>query len=75
MSKTFRPWKIDQPLLLPASVHDFVCEDHLARFVSALVAERLDLCEIEGTYGSERGRIVTAPAACWRFECGVAKGT
>jgi len=38
MSKTFRPWNIDQPLLLPASVGDFVGEDHLA-----LVLEHLDL--------------------------------
>jgi len=30
MSKTFRPWRIDQPLLLPARVQDFVGEDHLA---------------------------------------------
>ena len=33
MSKTFRPWTIDQPLLLPPSVQDFVGEDHLARFI------------------------------------------
>lgn len=56
MSKTFRPWKIDQPLLLPASVADFVGEDHLAPFVLNLVQEELDLCEITGTYGSERGQ-------------------
>ena len=43
MSKTFRPWKIDQPLLLPPSVQDFVGKDHLARFVLALVLEHLDL--------------------------------
>ena len=55
MSKTFRPWTIDQPLLLPASVQDFVGEDHLARFVVALVLEPLDLREIEAAYGSERG--------------------
>ena len=34
MSKTFRPWKIDQPLLLPASVPDFVGKDLLARAAS-----------------------------------------
>ena len=56
MSKTFRPWTIDQPLLLPASVQDFVGKDHLARFVLALVVGHLDLCEIEGTYGSARGQ-------------------
>ena len=47
MSKTFRPWTIDQPLLLPPSVRDFVGEGHLARFVLALVLESLDLGEIE----------------------------
>ena len=41
------PWTIDQPLLLPASVQDFVGEDHLARFVLVLVLEHLDLGEIE----------------------------
>jgi len=56
MSKTFRPWKIDQPLLLPPCVQDFVGEAHLARFVTSLVAEHLDLREITATYGSERGQ-------------------
>ena len=56
MSKTFRPWTIDQPLLLPARVQDFVGEDHLARFVLALVLDHLDLREIEAAYGSERGQ-------------------
>jgi hypothetical protein len=32
MSRIFRPWKIDEPQLLPASAQDFVGEDHLARF-------------------------------------------
>src|SRR5260221_4632828 len=31
MSKTFRPWKIDEPLLLPPTVQDFVGADHVAR--------------------------------------------
>jgi hypothetical protein len=31
MSKTFRPWKIDEPLLLPPVVQEFVAKDHLAR--------------------------------------------
>ena len=62
MSKTFRPWKIDQPLLLPPSVQDFVGEDHLARFVLSLVLEPLDLREIEAAYGSERGQPPFDPA-------------
>jgi transposase len=62
MSKTFRPWKIDQPLLLPAKVQDFVGEGHLARFVLSLVLEHLDLSEIEAVYGSERGQPPFDPA-------------
>jgi transposase len=62
MSKTFRAWKIDQPLFLPPSVQDFVAEDHLARFVVRLIREDLDLAEISGTYGSERGQPPFDPA-------------
>ena len=61
-SKTFRPWTIDQPLLLPPSVQDFVGEDHLARFILALVLEHLDLGEIESAYASERGQPPFDPA-------------
>jgi transposase len=56
MSKTFRAWKINEPLFLPPMVQDFVAEDHLARFVLSLVRDDLDLVEISGTYGSERGQ-------------------
>ena len=31
MSKHFRPWNIDQTLLLPPSVQDFVPKDHVSR--------------------------------------------
>src|SRR5271168_1052308 len=62
MSKTFRAWTIDQPLLLPPSVLDFVGEDHLARFVLALVLEHLDLGAIEAAYASERGQPPFDPA-------------
>src|SRR5271166_6303457 len=56
MSKTFRPWKIDEPLFLPPTVQDFVAKDHLAHLVLSLVRDDLDLAEITGTYGSERGQ-------------------
>jgi transposase len=56
MSKAFRPWKIDDPLLLAPMVQDFVGKDHLARFVLGLVRDELDLVEISGSYGSERGQ-------------------
>jgi transposase len=61
MSKTFRPWKIDEPLLLPPTVQDFVGPGHLARFVLSLVREAIDLSKITGTYGSERGQPPFAP--------------
>jgi len=56
MSKTFRAWKIYEPLLLPPMVQDFVAKGHLARFVLNLVRDDIDLAEITGTYGSERGQ-------------------
>jgi hypothetical protein len=39
MSKYFRPWNIDQTLLLPPSVQDFVPKDHVSRFIVGLVRE------------------------------------
>jgi hypothetical protein len=56
MTKHYRPWKIDQTQLLPPSVQDYVPEDHLSRFVVALVRESLDLCEIEAAYASGLGQ-------------------
>ena len=56
MSKYFRPWKIDQTQLLPPSVQDFVSEDHLSRFILALVRESLDLSEITASYASGLGQ-------------------
>ena len=43
MSKHFRPWNIDQTLLLPPNVRDFVPKDHVSRFIVGLVRESLDL--------------------------------
>jgi transposase len=56
MSKHYRPWKIDQTQLLPPSVQDYVPEDHLSRFILALVRETLDLAEIEASYPSPLGQ-------------------
>ena len=56
MSKHFRPWKIDQTQLLPPSVQDYVPEDHLSRFIVALVRESLDLGAITGSYTSALGQ-------------------
>jgi len=62
MSKTFRDWSLDQALLLPPSVHDFVPAGHLARFVVALVTEELDLSAILASYRGERGQPPYHPA-------------
>jgi transposase len=56
MSKEFRPWKIDEVQLLPASVQDYVAADHPSRLVVALVREELDLSAIAGRYGSALGQ-------------------
>src|SRR5436190_22355899 len=61
MSKHFRPWKIDQTQLLPPSIGDFVPEDHLARFVVALVRESLDLRAATSSYGSALGQPPSDP--------------
>jgi transposase len=62
MSKHFRPWKIDETHLLPASVQDYVAENHLSRFIVALVRESLDLSEIEASYTSVLGQPPFHPA-------------
>ncbi|HEX6145122.1 MAG TPA: IS5/IS1182 family transposase, partial [Geminicoccaceae bacterium] len=43
MSKTFRPWNVDQVWLLPPSIDDFVPGGHPAHLVRDLVRESLDL--------------------------------
>src|SRR5208337_4531227 len=62
MSKRYRPWKIEEPMLLPATVQEFVDKDHLARFVLNLVVEEIDLEEIERVYRVERGQPPFDPA-------------
>src|SRR5665811_152874 len=56
MSKYFRPWNIDQTLLLPPNVQDFVPKGHVSRFIVELVRESLDLKEIMGSYVSCLGQ-------------------
>jgi transposase len=62
MSKTFRPWKIDEPQFLPPAAQDFVARDHLARFMVSLVTEELDLTEITASYLGEKGQPPFHPA-------------
>ena len=56
MSRHFRPWTIDQTLLLPAAVVDYVPADHLAQFVVALACVHLDVSEVIGSYKSGLGQ-------------------
>jgi hypothetical protein len=48
-----RPWIVDQPMLLPPSVGDFVKPKHLALFVRELVQRDLDLSSIEMVYSND----------------------
>jgi transposase len=55
MSKRFRDWEPDQVWLLPPSLQDLVAAGHVAHFVRDTVRSGLDLGEITGSYGEERG--------------------
>jgi transposase len=55
MSKTFRPWDVEQRWLLPPSVHELVPPGHVAHFVRDTVRESLDLGPILSGYEEERG--------------------
>src|SRR5260370_25927902 len=55
MSKTFRPWDIEQRWLLPPSVHELVPAGHVAHFVRDTVRGDLDLSAILSVYSEERG--------------------
>src|SRR5712691_260667 len=55
MSKQFRDCHLDQLLLLPPSLQDWLPEGHLARFVAEVV-EALDLSAIYARYEEGDGR-------------------
>ena len=59
MSKQFRTCTLDQPLLLPPSLQDWLPENHLARFI-ADVADKLDLSQIKAEYSRKDGRGMAA---------------
>src|SRR5258705_1974688 len=55
MSKTFRPWDVDQVWLLPPSIQDLVPSGHMALFVRDTVRTGLGLSRIMDVYDEERG--------------------
>jgi transposase len=56
MAKTFRTYLPEQNLLLPASLREWLPDDHLSYFVSDVV-DQLDLSAIECVYeGEYRGQ-------------------
>jgi len=50
----FKPYRLDQLMLLPSSLHDFIPARHLARLVDKVV-EKLETASIEDKY-SELGQ-------------------
>jgi len=62
MSKTFRWYDLNQRLLLPADLREWLPDDHLALYISDVV-EQLDLSQILNSYEEElRGRPPYHPA-------------
>src|SRR5258708_3311043 len=59
MSKRFRSCGLDQLLLLPPSLHDWLPEDHLGRFIGEIM-EELDVSVIYADYESRDGRGLAA---------------
>jgi transposase len=55
MGKRFRSDNLNQALLLPPSLHDWLPEEHLARFLVD-VMETLDLAAMYASYDAEDGR-------------------
>lgn len=55
VDKTFRAYDPGQVFLMPPSIADWVPEDHLARFVSELVDEVVDLEPFLAVYTEKRG--------------------
>lgn len=59
MGKRFRTCSLDQPFMLPPSLHDWLPENHLARFVAEVV-HHLDLSDIYDCYERKDGRGLAA---------------
>ena len=54
--RCFREYNLNQPLLLPQDLREWLPEDHLAHFILDLLAEaKLDLSAIYAAYATRRG--------------------
>ena len=61
MGKSFRADELDQSLLFPPSLHDWLPDNHLARFLADVVSA-LDLDAIYLSYDEKDGRGISAYA-------------
>lgn len=67
VSKSFRTDNLNQGLLLPPSLHDWLPEKHLARFIADVV-EELDLGSVYRSYeGDGRGKSAYQPSMMVRL--------
>ena len=55
MTKRFRGCDLDQSLLLPPSLHDWLPQSHLARFIADIMQE-LDTAPFYAEYQGQDGR-------------------
>ena len=61
MADQFRPLDRETPIFLPASIQEWLPEQHLARFVVEIV-DQLELGGITSRYGGSGGRRAYHPA-------------
>ena len=57
--KTFRHYDQHQSFLLPPSLDDWLPEDHVARFLSEVVDDMLDLSSVYASYERTDGALPT----------------
>lgn len=56
MVSRFKTCSLDQPLLLPPDLRDWLPESHLARFIAEVVEKHLDLSKLMGSYQRQDAR-------------------
>ena len=69
MGKRFRNDLLDQALLLPPSLHDWLPEGHLARFIADVI-EQLDLGAVYQSYAGDGRGLAAYPFAPRGFGLG-----